>query len=121
MRKQKRSAAVQAMLGDPSFGTGGSLDAAVDITAEVPAWVMDGGIRCMPRHDVQPISGGLQLVLCCCSCLWYQEHHLNAGLLQQDCGNIPQCQRTLLLIWDGLSRNNMLQASDAPGRDRVLG
>ena len=52
VKKQKRSAAMQAMLGDPGF-TG--VDAAVDVTQEVPAWVMDGGIRCVPSqilHDV---------------------------------------------------------------------
>ena len=42
VKKQKRSAAMQAMLENPGFS---GVDATVDVTQEVPAWVMDGGIR----------------------------------------------------------------------------
>ena len=46
VRKQKRSAAMEAMLAKPGY-SGVSLDSPIDITQEVPAWVMDGGIRCI--------------------------------------------------------------------------
>ena len=82
VKKQKRSAAMQAMLEDPGF-TG--VDAAVDVTQEVPAWVMDGGIRCMPVKICMLCACATYLAATCvvpCNCVAQrpQQNYLGRSL-----------------------------------------
>ena len=44
-RKQKRNAAMQAMLAKPGY-QGALLESVVEIDKEDPGWVLDGAIRC---------------------------------------------------------------------------
>lgn len=52
-RKQKRNAAMQAMLAKPGY-QGALLESAIDVTPDVPAWVLDGGTRCSPSPLQMP-------------------------------------------------------------------